>query len=110
MNTQRVLIISKKPLLREGWKMVIDETAAVTVTTAPNKEELTNLVAEFAPSITIVDQLDTEAIDLDQLFSHQDYPGKVILVGLNDDQMVIYSRERIQPATVENLNKAIVKG
>lgn len=78
------------------------------VTTAPNEVSAGSLVAEFNPSVIVIDRTDTEAADaLSFCFQHKDYPVKVVVVGWNDDKIAVYSRARVQPATIQNLIRAI---
>ena len=79
-----------------------------TVTTAPNEVSAGSLIAEFAPSVIIIDRTDTESADgLSFCFQHKDYTVKVVVVGWNDDKIAVYSRAMVQPATIENLTRAI---
>lgn len=107
MNTERILVVSGRPLLCEGLKLIIEEAALATVTTAPDEVSAARLVAEFAPGVIVIDRPDTGAADLNYLFQHQDYPVKVIVIGWNDDKIAAYSRQALQTATLQNLIKVI---
>ena len=107
MNTERILVVSGRPLLCEGLKLIIEEAALATVTTAPDEVSATRLVAEFAPSIIVIDRPDAGAADLNYLFQHQDYPVKVVVIGWNDNKIAAYSRRAVQTATLRNLIKVI---
>ena len=89
-------------------KLLIEKAVGSIITTAPNEVSAGSLVAEFNPSVIVIDRPDTEAADdLSFCFQHKDYPVKVIVVGWNDDKIAVYSRATVQPATVENLTRAI---
>ena len=88
--------------------MLIEKAVVSKVSTAPNEVSAAPLIAEFAPSVIITDRTDTETADrLSFYFQHKDYAVKVVVVGWNDDKIAVYSRDMVQPATIENLAKAI---
>jgi len=88
-------------------KLIIEEAISAVVTTAPDGVGAARLMAEFTPSVIVIDRPDTAAVDLNFFFQHEDYPVKVVAIGWNDDKIVVYSRSTVQPATIQNLIKVI---
>jgi len=108
MSTNRsVLIVSNCPLLREGMRLLIKEITFNVITTA-NEKSASSLITKYTPSVIVVDRPSAKAVRLDSLFRRIDYPVKVVIVGLDDDKLALYSRPALYKATRENLVKVIV--
>jgi len=90
-------------------KLIIEEAMPAVVTTVPDGVSAARLMAEFTPSVIVIDRPDTAAVDLNFFFQHEDYPVKVVVIGWNDDKIAVYSRPTVQPATIRNLIKVIRK-
>jgi DNA-binding NarL/FixJ family response regulator len=100
-------VVSPSPLLREGLKLIIEESIPVSVTVAAGDASAACLTVELAPSVIVVDRPDTRALDLDELFQHQGYPVKVVIIGWDDNRMAVYSRSEVETATLGNLIRLI---
>ena len=107
MNTQHILVISKRPIFCEGLKLIIEKAISATVTTAPNGVNAAIRRPAFTPNVIIIDRPDTAAVDLKLFFQHEEYPAKVVVIGWNDDKIAVYSRSTVQPATIQNLIKVV---
>lgn len=109
MSTNRnVLIVSNCPLLREGMRLLIKEIAFNVITTADEKSA-SSLITKYTPSVIVVDRPSAKAVRLDSLFRRIDYPVKVVIVGLDDDKLALYSLPTLYKATRENLVKLITE-
>ncbi len=103
MSTQRVLVVSGQPLISQGLKLIIEEAVSTEVTTASDEKVAANLMTELAPGVVVVDRTEVDETDLDCILFGQDYPAKLVVISPNDDRMVVYSREKVNSATMENL-------
>ena len=106
-TTDRILVVSSHPLLREGLKLIIEEATSATVTTADNEVSAVYLASELTPSVIVIDHSDTKASNLDSLFQHQGYPVRVVVIGRNDNMIAVYSRSKLRTATLQNFIKLI---
>ena len=106
-KSERILVVSERPILRQALKSLIEEAVSATVITAPNERSAARLVAELAPTTIIIGRPDTGAEGLGYLFQHQDQVVKVVLLGWSDDKLAVYCRQAVQPATQRNLMEAI---
>jgi DNA-binding NarL/FixJ family response regulator len=102
-NIERILVISPSPLLREGLKLIIEESIPASVTMADDGVSAARLVVELAPSVIVVDRPDTKASDLDRLFQAQGFPSKVVIIGWDENKIAVYSRSEVETATLGNL-------
>ncbi len=110
MNTESILVVSSKPLFREALKLLIEKATCALVTTAPDEVDITQLISEFTPNIVVIDRPDIKATGLDSLFRQDDYPAKVVLIGWEDDIIVVYSRSKVRKAKLTGLINIIKKG
>lgn len=104
-----LLIVSKRPLLCEGLRRLIAEVAQVTLITSPDEESAESLCGGVAPDIVIVDRPNIEPYMPVRFLQEHDKPVNVVLLGWDDGKLATYSRERVTPATVQNLVKVIKK-
>ena len=102
-----ILVISKRPLLCEGLKCLLKETAQVTVITTPDEESARSSCGEVMPDIVIVDRPHIRAYKPMYFLQEQDKPLGVVILGWDDDKLAAYSREQVLPATLQNLGKVI---
>jgi len=107
MDTQKILIVSERPLVYQGLKKIIQETMPKVSITVSGEQAVKQLVKELGPVVVLVDRASVEAARLDDLFSHLECAVKVIVIGSYDDQMLVYSRGMKQTANFENLIRAI---
>ena len=103
MNTQRVLVVSGQPLISQGLKLIIEGAVSTEVTTVSDEKLAADLMAELTPGVVVVDRTEADETDLDCILFGQDYPAKLVVISPNDDRMVVYSREKVHSATMENL-------
>ena len=87
-NTQHILVVSERPILCEGLKLIIKEAMPAVVTIAPDGVSTARLMAEFTPSVIVIDRPDTAAVDLNFFFQHEDYPVKVMVIGWNVKELL----------------------
>lgn len=59
MKSLRILIVSNRPLLREGLKCLVEEAGLPTVTTVADEKNAESIADEFAPDVVVIDRLDT---------------------------------------------------
>jgi hypothetical protein len=107
MDAERILIVSERPLLCEGLKKIIEEAMPAALVTISGERGVKHIITEFAPGIMLIDRPSAEATNLDHLLGQVEYPVKVIVIGFNDDQIVVYSQVRRQTASFENLITAL---
>lgn len=107
-ESRNILIISNRPLLREGVKLIIKD---ITFTVINVSDELSDsrFISEYSPSVIVVDRPNTKDVKLDRLFRSIDYPVKVVVIGWDDDKIAIFSRTALEKATRENLIKVITE-
>ena len=106
MSVQRVLVLSEQPLISQGLKLIIENSGSAEVAIAPDDATAASLISKLTPSIIVVDREDTE-IGIDLSLPKEDYPSKLVLLSPNDDRMIVYSRQDVHEATLENLLDAI---
>ncbi len=106
MSMPRVLVVSEQQLVSQGLKLIIENAGSAEVVTAEDEATAASLMADLTPRIVVVDR---DAIEENPDRSHfdEDYPDKIVLISSNDDRMVVYLREKIDSATLENLLETI---
>jgi len=104
---RHILVVSKRPLVCDGLKRIIEEVTETTVTAARDEKTASSLAVELTPAVVVVERPDIQATDLDCFFAHENHAVKVVVIGRNDDKIAVYSRLPVQAATQENLAKAI---
>lgn len=108
MSSQRVLVVSEQPVVSQGLKLIIESAGAAEVAIASDEATASSLVSKLIPSIVVVDREEDE-VDEPRSFLGNDYPVKLVLLSPSDDRMVVYSRQEVNKATLENLLNAIRK-
>lgn len=103
VKRQVVLVVSKRPLLREGLKRLIEGTGVATVKTAPDQESARSSLVGVATDVVVVDKSDTELDDQVCSLLREYQQAKVVLLGWNDDRLAIHYGRLILPATIKNL-------
>ena len=103
-----ILIISNRPLLREGVKLIIKDITFTVINVSGELGE-SRFISEYSPSVIVVDRPNTKDVKLDRLFRSIDYPVKVVVIGWNDDKIAIFSRAALEKATRENLIKVVTE-
>jgi len=103
-----ILVISNRPLLREGVKLIIKDFT-FTVIIVSNELSASRLISKYSPSFIVVDRPNTKDVKLDRLFRSIDYPIKVVVIGWDDDKIAVFSRTALEKATRENLIKVIIE-
>lgn len=107
-NKKNILIISKRPLLREGMKLVIEENNFAVFFATSEKRAL-NLIEKHVPSVIVIDRPNTNDVQLDYLLRHIDYPVKIVIIGWDDEKIAIHKHYTFDKATRENLIKVITE-
>ena len=107
-ESRNIIIISNRPLLREGVKFIIKDLT-FNVIIVSNELSASRLISKYSPSVIVVDRPNTRDVKLDRLFRSIDYPIKVVVIGWDDDKMAIFSRTALEKATRENLIRAIIE-
>ena len=102
MAIPRVLVVSEQQLISQGLKLIIESAGSAEVVTAPDEATAVSMMSDLTPSIVVVDRESIED-DPDRVHFDEDYPDKLVLLSSNDDRMVVYSRQKVDPATLENL-------
>ncbi len=106
MAIPRVLVVSEQQLVSQGLKLIIENAGSAEVVTAQDEATAASLMADLTPRIVVVDR---DAIDdnPDRAHFDEEYPDKLVLISSTDDRMVVYSREKVDSATLENLLETI---
>lgn len=107
MKRQVVLVISERPLLREGLKRLIEGTVAVTVIMAPDQESARASLVGVTVDVVVFDKPDTRLDDQVCSLLQEYQQAKIVLLGWNDDRLVFHSSRLILTATAGNLIWAI---
>ncbi|MFO8011303.1 MAG: hypothetical protein R6U89_10915 [Dehalococcoidia bacterium] len=103
MVVPRILVISEQQLLSQGLKLIIEGTGPAEVITAPDEATGAGMIADLTPRIVVVDR-DAAEEGQGRSMSEEDYPDKVVIIGSSsDEKMVVYSRQKVNQATLENL-------
>ena len=103
IGAESILIVSARPVLRNALKRIIEEAGWTAVITASNERSAAHLVAEIAPTTIVIDHPDIGVEHLGYLFQHQDQAVNIVVIGWNDNRMVVYSRSAVHTATLGNL-------
>ncbi len=106
MAIPRILVVSEQQLVSQGLKLMIENAGSAEVVIAEDEATAASLMADLTPRIVVVDR-DAIADNPDRDHFDEDYPDKIVLISSNDDRMVVYSREKIGSATLENLLETI---
>jgi DNA-binding NarL/FixJ family response regulator len=106
-KSRRILIISSRPLLLEGLKRFVEKIAQVIVIAAPDEESAESLCAGTTPDIVVIDRPHVRVYEPVCFLQQSDRPIKVVLIGWDDDMLAVCSRERVLPATLQNLANVI---
>lgn len=106
MNARRVLVVSGQELVSQGLKLIIERSGETEVATAADESTAVDLIRELAPDIVVVDREEREGEETENPLE-RDYPDKVVVLTPGDDRMVVYSRQEVNSATLENLLGAI---
>jgi DNA-binding NarL/FixJ family response regulator len=107
IEPRRILIISRRPLLLEGLKRFVEEIVQIIAITAPDEESAESLCAGTTPDVVIIDRPNVGVYEPVCFLHKLDRPIKVVLVGWDDDMLAVCSRERVLPATLQNLANVI---
>ncbi len=108
-NATRVLIVSGHPLFRQGLQRLLSGQAGLDVIgVAVNGEEARQLIADLQPHTVIIDQDNSTLSDHDFLsYLREGTDLQLILLTLAEETMVIYRRQEVSRATLEELVSAI---
>jgi len=101
------VVISKRPLLCEGLRCLINEVADASLIIAPDEETAELLCTGLVPDMVIIDRPSVRANEQTCLSMASGKPTKVIVLGWDDNKLAVYSCERVMTATVQNLLKEI---
>ena len=107
MGRKRMLIISARPLFRQGLKLIIEDAVPGAVVTTARDELTAGLNLKFAADVIIIDRPDIRAVELECFFERGDYPTKIVVIGWDDDKIACYSRKIVDNATVRGLVELI---
>ena len=107
MKSHCTLIISKRPLLCEGLGYLIDELFETAIVKAPDEETAEQLCAGFVPDLIIVDRPKAKAYGQMCSLWALNSEATVILVGWEDNDLAVFSCERVMPATLQNLIESV---
>ena len=108
MAIPRILVVSEQQLVSQGLKLIIEKAGSAEVLTAEDEATAASIMSDLTPRIVVIDR---DALDdnPDRAHFDEDYPDKLVLISSTDDRMVVYSREKVDSATLENLLNTIVK-
>lgn len=102
MAVPRVLVVSEQQLVSQGLKLILEDAGSAEVFTASDEATAASMVADMSPRIVVFDRDDLEEAR-DRLLSEEDYPDKIVIIDSSHEKMVVYSRRKVDPATLENL-------
>ncbi len=100
MSAKRVMVVSGQPLISEGLKLIIEESGVTQVAVVSDQSSVAGMMAKLAPNVIVVDRTELDDSEID---SNNDYPSKVVVISPNDDRMIVYSRQKVDTASLENL-------
>lgn len=103
MTSRRVLVVSGKPLVLQGLKLIIERSGSTEVSTAADESAAADIIRELAPDILVLDREDREDSDEAPSPADEEYPDKVVVINANEDRIVVYCRQQIDSATLANL-------
>ena len=106
MAIPRVLVVSEQQLVSQGLKLMIENAGSAEVVTASDEATAANLISNLTPRIVVVDR-DALEDNPNRVLFDEDYPDKLVLISSTDERMVVYSREKVDSATLENLLQTI---
>lgn len=108
MAIPRILVVSEQQLVSQGLKLIIEKAGSAEVLTAEDEATATSIMSDLTPRIVVIDR---DALEDNPYRAHfdEDYPDKLVLISSTDDRMVVYSREKVDSATLENLLNTIGK-
>ena len=107
MKPHCTVIISKRPLLSEGLGCLVDEMLETAIIQAPDEETAEHLCAGFVPDLIIVDRPKAQAYGQMCSFWTSNGEATVILLGWEDNELAVFSCERVMPATLQNLIESV---
>ena len=107
MHILRVLVLSDIPLLVEIIKQKIEKIASTKVTFAVNGKVRVELMSNHTYDFIIAVCKNLKVIDLNEFFRHLDHPAEIVVIGWNEEQMVVYSRSVLKRATLRNITKVL---
>jgi DNA-binding NarL/FixJ family response regulator len=112
MSGKRVLIVSSNGLFREGLKHILANTADFTLTRQISAlQEAEEIARSNEVDVVIIDQADeaggreSRAAAIARLLTVPNI--RVITVGLDTGDLLVYKQERVEEASVEDLVAAL---
>jgi len=108
MAIPRVLVVSEQQLVSQGLKLIIEKAGSAEVLTAHDEATAASIMSDLTPRIVVIDR-DSLEDHPERAHFDADYPDKLVLISSTDDRMVVYSREKVDSATLENLLNTIEK-
>ena len=108
MGAHRILIISGRPLFREGLSSLLRGEVGLEVVGAVGDAGIArDGWPSLAPDVVILDRDDVKPSDLETLLSAKDRRVKVIVLSWINEDMAIYHRQPLRRANLETLLEAI---
>jgi chemotaxis response regulator CheB len=107
MTELSVLVVCKSRLIGEVLSETIRKEISAKVIYADSEDAAVELLATLKPSIIVIAHADATTASVDHYFN--DYPVKLVVVGLEDEKILICSRSAHSRATVKNFIKAVKK-
>ena len=106
-HVKRILIVSGRPILRDGLELVTRKLENTKVRTAQGESGVGNVIDEFDPHVVVLERPDTRASQLEPFFAHTEHAVKLIIVVWSTENIAGYAREAVQPASIKNLIRLI---
>lgn len=104
---ETVLVISERPLHREGLKLLVEEAAEMEVVTAPGIARGLELAGGVRPVAVVIESPGVRAADLTAFFEGDGRAEVVIVIDWARNNLFTISRSAIVPAVVSSLMQAI---
>ena len=105
---KHVLIVSESRLIRDAWKILIENAAPVTVTTVPDESSAISSLSESPADTVVIESSKGKSVNLSGFLNHQDRPRKVVSVS-DKDTIEIYRRKTLLKVSEEDFIKAITR-
>ena len=107
MNTESVLIISRRPLLAETIRTAIEENTEYEACIASKQESIDGIAEEHSPNIVIIDTQYPLWGRISECFRNHRSRLKIVVISDIEDEMTVFVEPTVESATLGNLIKVI---
>jgi len=108
-NSKLIMIFSRRPVVCEGLKQIIEEIASCRVEAVCSDKISVSAIADSKAQIIIIGRPDVRIEGLDYLFQHLPQVTTLVTVGWEDDKTGVYTRQVMPGATLRNIVDVIAR-